>query len=165
MPYTLTRPHVPAFGGPPPEGHPDDGWGGGSGWVELVTAANDIEAHLVAGRVTAAGVEARVVKDRSAPGAWLYGGANPWAPATILVRKMQLTDARIALAEASFEAPAATLAARHGEHQSGWKTPVLWWSLALGLGILMTGVALSRTPVVMDRCELPLVCGDHIMHR
>lgn len=128
-------------------------------------APNDIEAHLVAGRVTAAGVEARVVKDRSAPGAWLYGGANPWAPATILVRKMQLTDARIALAEASFEAPAATSDSRRHPSEPDWKTPVLWWSLALGLGILMTGVALSRTPAVMDRCELPLVCGNHVIQR
>ena len=165
MPPTLARPPASAFGGRPPEGDSDDGRGGGSGWVELVKAANDIEAHLVAGRVTAAGVEARVVKDRSAPGAWLYGGANPWAPAAILVRKIQLLDARIALAEASFEAPAAMEGAIDDVAPRGWKTPLLWWSLALGLGALMTGAALARTPAVLDRCDLPLVCGDHVIQR
>ncbi len=163
MSATLTQQPIAGRGGPPPEPRSGDA-GGGSGWVELVTAPNDIEAHLVAGRVAAAGVEVRVVKDRSAPGAWLYGGANPWAPATILVRKIQLTDARIALAEASFEAPAVqprvpAMAARD------WKTPVVWWSLALGLGVLMTGVALSRTAVALDRCDLPLVCTDYVTGR
>lgn len=161
MSATLTKPRIAGSGGHPPEAGCEEGGGGGSGWVELIRAGNDIEAHLVAGRVTAAGVEVRVVKDRSAPGAWLYGGANPWAPATILVRRSQLTDARIALAEASFEAPAAEAAVRTTGARD-WKTPVVWWSLALGLGALMTGVALARTAVALDRCDLPLVCSDYV---
>lgn len=159
MSLTVARPPLSDFGGTPPEAGFGESGGGGSAWVELVTASNDIEGHLVAGRVTAAGVEVRVVKDRSAPGAWLYGGANPWAPVTILVRKMELMEARIALAEASFEAPAAEEATRVAP-QRDWKTPLVWWSLALGLGILMTGVALSRTAVVLGRCDVPLVCAE-----
>lgn len=164
MSATLTQPRITSSGGSPPEaGYAGDG-GGGSRWVELVTAGNDIEAHLVAGRVAAAGVEVRVVKDRSAPGAWLYGGANPWAPVTILVRKIHLTDARIALAEAAFEAPAAH-AGRPAATGRDWRTPLVWWSLALGLGTLLTGVALSRTAVALDRCDLPLVCTDYVSGR
>lgn len=162
MSLTVARPPLSGFGGGPPEARSGEDGGGGSGWVELVRAGNDIEGHLVAGRVAAAGVEARVVKDRSAPGAWLYGGANPWAPVMILVRKVQLMDARMALAEASFEAPAAEAPGRIAPARD-WKTPLVWWSLALGLGILLTGVALSRTAVALGRCDLPLVCGDRVI--
>ena len=135
--------------------------GGDSGWVQLVTAANDIEAHLLAGRLDEAGVTTQVLKDRSAPGAWLYGGSNPWAPVAVLVRRLQLDDARLVLAEISFEAPAAS---RHTVllTRGGWRTPLLWWSLALGLGVLLTGAALARTAEALQRCDLPLICGDAV---
>ena len=145
---------------PPPSDRGGTGGGGGSGWVRLLTAANDIEAHLVSGRLSEAGVEARVVKDRSAPGAWLYGGANPWAPATIMVRQLQLTDARLVMAEVSFEGPAATRGADPAP--AGWRRPLVFWSLALGLGLLLTSVALARTADAIDRCDLPLLCGDYV---
>lgn len=161
---TIARPPLSGFGGRPPEAGVEGG-GGESGWVELVRAENDIEAHLVAGRVTSAGIEVRVVKDRSAPGAWLYGGANPWAPATLLVRKMQLIDARIALAEASFEAPPVEGRSTGSSSQDDWRLPVVWWALALGLGVLLTGAALARTAAVLDRCDLPLLCGDRATGR
>jgi len=145
--------------GPPAPADDDSGGGGGSPWVTLVTAANDIEAHLLAGRLGEAGVEVGVVKDRSAPGAWLYGGSNPWAPVLILVRRLQLDDARLVLAEISFAAPDAT-GPHELMHRRDWRTPVMWWSLALGLGLLMTGVALGRTEAALHRCDLPLVCSD-----
>lgn len=149
--------------GPPPVEHGDGRGGGGSGWVTLATAANDIEAHLLAGRLGEAGVEAQVMKDRSAPGAWLYGGSNPWAPAVVLVRQLQLDDARFVLAEISFEAPAATRTM--GVLRRDWRTPVLWWSLALGLGVLMTGIGLSRTEAALRHCDLPLLCTDAVTDR
>lgn len=158
MATTLARPPLQGIGLPPPvRDAGDESGGGGSGWVRLLTAPNDIEAHLLAGRLVEAAVEVQVVKDRSAPGAWLFGGSNPWAPVTILVRRLQLTDARMVLAEISFEAPSA-----HVAHAGigRWRTPVVWWALALGLGTLMTGVALARTAVSPERCDLPLLCGD-----
>lgn len=160
MATTLVRPPVGGIGSLPPaeaSGNP----GGGSGWVRLLTAANDIEAHLVGGRLSEAGVEVRTEKDRSAPGAWLYGGSNPWAPVTVMVRRLQLTEARIVMAEISFDGPSA----EHGSIQAGmrgWRRPVVWWSVALGLGLLLTGVALGRTATAIDRCELPLLCGDYV---
>ncbi|HJR46469.1 MAG TPA: DUF2007 domain-containing protein [Actinomycetota bacterium] len=159
MSIALSNPPKIGSGSPPPVLEDHEGGGGGSGWVRLVVAPNDIEAHLLAGRLDEAGITVHLLKDRSGPGAWLYGGANPWAPAAILVRRLQLDDARLVLAEISFEAPDARpgpglLTARD------WRTPVLWWSLALGLGLLLTGVALARTVDVVQRCDLPIVCGD-----
>lgn len=155
----LRRPSGNVGSFPPPTDRDDSG-GGGSNWVRLLTAANDIEAHLVSGRLSEAGVEARVVKDRSAPGAWLYGGSNPWAPVTIMVRQLQLTDARLVMAEVSFAGPSAARTARPGT--DGWRRPLVFWSFALGLGLLLTSVALARTGGAIDRCELPLLCADHV---
>ncbi|MDP9068717.1 MAG: DUF2007 domain-containing protein [Actinomycetota bacterium] len=146
---------------PPARDAGDEGGGGGSGWVRLLTAANDIEAHLVAGRLSEAGVEVRVVKDRSAPGAWLYGGSNPWAPATVMVRQRQLVDARMVMAEVSFEGPAAESKGIE-PNVTGFRRPVVVWSLALGLGVLLTSLALARTADAVDRCDLPLLCGDYV---
>ena len=162
MPTSLLEPPVGGIGSlPPARDTGDEGGGGGSGWVRLLTAANDIEAHLVAGRLLEAGVEVRVVKDRSAPGAWLYGGSNPWAPASIMVRQLELTDARVVLAEVAFAGPAAEL--RPGApSMEGWRRPLVFWSFALGLGVLLTGSALARTATALDRCDLPLLCGDYV---
>ena len=156
----LKRPSGDIGSFPPPRDRGDSGGGGGSGWVRLLTAANDIEAHLVSGRLSEAGVEVRVLKDRSAPGAWLYGGSNPWAPATIMVRELQLTDARLVMAEVSFEGPAHAAGAEAPAH--GLRRPLVIWSFALGLGILLTGVALARTADAIDRCDLPLLCTDYV---
>lgn len=157
MSIALGHPSDVGSGSLPPM--PPDERGGGSGWVQLVTAANDIEAHLLAGRLDEAGVATHVLKDRSAPGAWLYGGSNPWAPVAVLVQRLQLDDARLVLAEISFEAPPAAPRGLLG-HRS-WRTPVLWWSLALSLGALFTGAALARTADVLQRCDLPLLCGEN----
>ncbi len=126
MSIAPTRP--PRSSDPPPP--PAERWpgGGGSGWVTLATAANDIEAHLLVGRLGEAGVDVHVLKDRSAPGAWLYGGANPWAPVHVLVRKLQLDEARLVLAEISFEAPPADRSIGMVARRD-WKIPVMWWSL------------------------------------
>jgi hypothetical protein len=91
----------------PPRRLDDLNGGGGSGWVPLYKAANDIDAHLLIGRLHGMGIETRTLVDRGAPGAWLYGGLNPWAPVTVYVRGFQLEDARLVLAEVAWAAPAA----------------------------------------------------------
>ncbi|MDQ3940391.1 MAG: DUF2007 domain-containing protein [Actinomycetota bacterium] len=142
---------------PPPviDGLTDDG--GGSEWVHLIKARHDIDAHLLEGRLRAAGVEARKIKDRGDPGAWLYGGSNPWAPVNILVRKMQLEDARIVLAEISIAGPSVDELRR----AAPYKPPTIaWWAIAIALGLGLTGVALARTSEATGRCELPLLCGE-----
>jgi hypothetical protein len=126
--------------------------GGGSGWVELIRARGDIDAHLLVGRLTEAGVETRTVTDRSAPWTWMHAGSNPWAPVSILVRRVQLEDARLVLAEISYELPAARPVPAPS---SRWKGPLLWWSVALALGAIFTAIGLLQTASSMGQCARP----------
>ena len=86
----------------PPGGREDDD-GGDSSWIRLTSAANDIDAHLVGGRLEAAGVQCRFVKETRDLAAWLYGGSNPWAPVNVMVRRFDLEPARRVLAEIALE--------------------------------------------------------------
>ncbi len=149
-------PRRPSSGDDPPASSiGDGGGGGGSRWVALVKASNDIEAHLLMGRLGEAGVESRTLKDKGAPGAWLYGGSNPWAPVTVMVRSRQLEDARLVLAEVSFEAPDEAPPA-----EREWRVPVLWWATALVLGVLFTGMALAQAATSYGACQIPIFCNE-----
>ena len=138
---------------PPVDPFPDGG--GGSGWTKLLQAPNDIEAHLVIGRLAEAGIETQSMKDRSGP-SWLFNGSNPWAPVTVLVRKLQLEDAQLVLAEVAFAAPPA-VEPEPQRHKSWW-APVLWWSAAIGLGILFTALGWVQTNDAMESCRQPSGC-------
>jgi hypothetical protein len=140
---------------PPPPTTAGRGGGGGSGWVQLVKARDDIDAHLLRGRLGEAGVECRLVKDRFAPGAWLYGGSNPWAPVTGMVRRHQLEDARLVLAEISFEAPSAGTGP-----PSRWRIAPVWWVTALGLGALLSAVVLLQTAQSIAICKALPFCSE-----
>lgn len=139
--------------GSPPTTVLDEDWGGGSGWVTLIRASNDIDAHLLGGRLTEEGIEYQLVKDRSGPGAWLYGGSNPWAPVNVMVRKIQFEDARIVLAEASMQAPAADRPRTVSRRRSPLSYRLVWWALALALGALFTGISLTQTARYMQTCH------------
>ena len=156
----LQRPRTKVSGGgnPPPAGLEDGGGGGGSGWVTLLRAPNDIEAHLLIGRLGDAGVEGRIVRDKGAPSAWLYGASKPWAPVTVMVRLLQLDDARLVLAEVAYAAPDHEPAA--AESRGDWRVPVVWWVSALALGALFTGAALASTATSMRTCAVPILCND-----
>jgi hypothetical protein len=127
------------------------GGGGGSGWVNLLKARNDIDAHLLAGRLAEAGVETRTVKDNGAPGAWLFGGWDPWAPVLVMVRRMQLSDAQVVLAEISWEGPAVAPEKSAASSRS-WRGPALWWAAALALGIFFTALGLTQADRYLDTC-------------
>ncbi|HEV2754709.1 MAG TPA: DUF2007 domain-containing protein [Actinomycetota bacterium] len=153
---TPTR--VTGGGNPPPPAREDGGGGGGgSGWVTLVRASNDIEAHLLVGLLGEAGVEGRIVRDKGAPSAWLYGASKPWAPVTVMVRGRQLEDARLVLAEVAMAAPPHVPPV---PQERDWRIPVVWWAAALTLGTLFTGVALARTATSMRSCAVPILCND-----
>lgn len=133
----------------------DEATGGGSEWVELIKAPNDIDAHLLAGRLEVAGIETRAIKDHKGP-AWLYGGSDPWAPVAIWVRRFQLEDSRIVLAELSFAAPAATRA----PEVARWKGAVVWWAAAIALGILFTGIGLMHSAESLRTCSPAESCVE-----
>jgi hypothetical protein len=144
---------------PPPPVVLDRG-GGGSGWVKLAKATDDIDAHLLIGRLNEAGIETMAVKDRSEPGTWLFlGGSNPWAPVVIMVRPLQLEDARLVLAEISYDAPAAEPPAA-GPKKNGWSLPVVWWVTALILGILLSFLALFQVAQSFPACKALPFCSE-----
>jgi hypothetical protein len=133
--------------------------GGGGDWIELVRVQDDIEAHLLTGRLEESGVETRLVKDRSAPGAWIYGGSNPWAPVAILVHRLQFEDARLVLAEVSLEGPDAVPADPPSPPEVR-RRALAWWITAIVLGIIFTSLALMRTDAALDSCEARQTCGE-----
>ena len=133
--------------------------GGGSEWVHLIKARHDIDAHLLEGRLQEVGIESRKVKDRGAPGAWIYAGSNPWAPVSILVRRLQLEDARLVLAEISFDGPPA-VEGTPAPAPRGVPFPVLWWVTALVLGVVFVVLTLGQIARANMICQLPSLCEE-----
>lgn len=142
---------------PPPIDSVRDPHGGGGGdWVTLFRARNDIDAALLVGRLEEAGVESRSIKDRDAPGAWLFGGSNPWAPVLVYVRRFQLTDARFVLAQVSFYSGEV----RQPEHRppDRDRVPLIWWATAVSLGVLLSALAVHQVADHKAFCQIPTLC-------
>ena len=137
----------------------DDRKGGGARWIELTKAHDDIDAHLLVGRLMEASIETRTVKDRSAPGAWLLGGSNPWAPVTILVRNFDLESARVVLAEVAFEAPDVE-PERPPPPAARRKNAWLWWTTALLLGLTFSALIVAQAARATAGCQLPILCQE-----
>ena len=137
---------------PPPPLSVDDGPGGDSGWTPLVDAPNDIEAHLLIGRLAEEGIETRAIKDRKGP-AWMHGGSNPWAPVAIWVRTFQLHDSQVVLAELAFNGPDATR-----PEPTSRRSLIVWWTAAIALGLLLTGIGLARSADYLERCGMTADC-------
>jgi hypothetical protein len=138
-----SRLDLPPLDQPPP---PVEGRGGDSGWTELTQARNDIDAHLLIGRLQEADIETRTVKDRHAPGAWIYAGSNPWAPVMVFVRRFQLDEARLILMDISLEETdrQRAVTAHKSSETLATRSPVLWWAAALALGAIFTALAIAQ---------------------
>lgn len=146
-----------AIDAPPPQ-LPARSGGGDSGWVELLVAAHDIDAHLLLGRLGEAGIETTAVKERSAPGAWLLCGSDPWAPVRIFVRRLQLDDARLVLAELAWAGPPAPpVEPRAAELR---RRSFVWWAAALLLGLFFTGLALDSAARAVEDCARRPRCSE-----
>ena len=130
--------------------------GGGRDWVELFRAANDIEAALLLGKLADAAIETHSIKDFNAPGTWVYGGSNPWAAVMIYVRRFQLIDARIVLAEVSLEAPDEPSVPDERRR----RIPRMWWATALALGVALSAIAVQQAADQGRFCQLPILCAD-----
>ncbi len=111
----------------------------------------------MAGRLAEAGVEVRTLPDRAAPGAWLYGGSNPWAPVTVLVRRRQLEEARLVLVEISWSSPTAE---RRQPAPPRRPVRLLWWATAIALGTLFIAAALLQATRATTVCVVPVFCDD-----
>lgn len=66
-------------------------------WDQLTTANDDIDGQLLVGVLEDAGIDTKVVKNRSGYGDYLYGGSNPWAPVAVHVPAERLQEARAVL--------------------------------------------------------------------
>ncbi len=141
----------------PPTVDDESNGGGGRDWVELFRAANDIEAALLIGKLADRAIESRTVKDRSQPNSWLYGGSNPWAPVLVYVRRLQLVDARILLAEISL---AIDDVSPRTDERTRRRVPRVWWATALALGLSLSALALLQITEQERFCQLPVLCGD-----
>jgi hypothetical protein len=134
--------------------------------TQIYEGTNQIQRVVIARSIFGkdleeAGVETHTVKDRSAPGAWLYGGSNPWAPVVVLVRRLQLEEARLVLAEISFSGPAAERAPEDDASKGRWATRALvWWVAAIILGLIFTTIALVRTAELIRSCDVRLLCSE-----
>jgi Putative prokaryotic signal transducing protein len=146
---------------PPPAATDSEGGGGdgGSEWIELVRARDNIDAHLLQGRLTEAGIESMRVVDRFAPGAWLYGGSNPWAPVVILVRRRQLEEGRLILAEIAFAGPPAARSVSSGPSP---RLRAAWWVAAVGLGAVLTlaGLVQIAQSLPQSTCARLPLCSE-----
>ena len=72
-----------------------------SEWTVLLVAADDIDAQLVAGRLSEEDIPTFLEKDRSGYGDYLLGGSNPHAPVSVLVPQERLAEARSLMAAES----------------------------------------------------------------
>ena len=123
----------------------------------MFRATNDIEAALLLGKLADAAIETHSIKDFSAPGSWVYGGSNPWAAVMIYVRRFQLIDARIVLAEVSLEAQDEP--SIPDEHRRR-RIPRMWWATALALGVALSTIAVQQAADQGRFCQLPILCAD-----
>jgi len=132
--------------------------GGGSGWVELVTAKDDIDAHLVSGLLTNAGIESIHLHDVRAQ-TWLYGGADPNSPVRVMVRRLQLEDARLVLAEQAFEAPDYRAPEGEGRPRAASRHGPLWIGTAVAVGAILGALIMLQLVRPVIPCQLPVLCG------
>lgn len=157
---SVDRPRSPRRSLEPPSSPPRSDGGpndGGRDWVELFKAANDIEAALLLGKLTDASIETHSIKDFNAPGTWVYGGSNPWAAVMIYVRRFQLVDAKIVLAEVSLESidePSVL------DEATRRRIPRMWWATALALGVALSAIAVQQAADQARFCQLPILCED-----
>lgn len=156
----LAPPRLPTIGfgrgDRPPQVGREEG-GGGAGWVTLARVYGDIEASLLMGRLTEAGLESSSLKERVSVPGWMWG-ASPPVPVTVLVRRFQLDEARLVLAEVAFAGPAA-VAPPPVDPWNRRKGTVLWWLMAVLLGVLFTALAYVSATASAERCRADPDCA------
>lgn len=126
-----------------------------------MTARDDIDAHLVSGLLTNAGIESMHVHDARAS-VWLYGGADPHSPVRVMVQRLYVDDARLVLAEQALDAapydPTAATTREDGRDARP-KRSVLWLTTAIALGAILVALIFVQLVRPIIPCQLPVLCG------
>jgi hypothetical protein len=76
-----------------------------------------------------------------------------------MVRPLQLEDARLVLAEISYDAPAVEPSVARTP-KKGWRLPVVWWVTALILGVLLSFLALLQVAQSFPACKALPFCSE-----
>ncbi len=71
----------------------------------LTTAGNQVEAHLIVGRLAEEGIESVLDASNPAPGAWLHPFGDPLSPVRVYVRRRDLGRASLLLHEVDHRPP------------------------------------------------------------
>ncbi|HEU4480882.1 MAG TPA: DUF2007 domain-containing protein [Actinomycetota bacterium] len=143
---------------------PQEGSRGDADWQPLTVAADDIDSHLLAGRLEEEGVPVLFARDVSGYGDYLFGGANPHAPVHIMVPKDRLEQARrvverVGHPAADDEGGRRDLSSSLGDGfdvptlAAGKRYPWRWVIAVLLLGLLLLGLFL-QSPVIRELTEL-----------
>ena len=133
-------------------------------WLPLTVAADDIDSHLLAGRLEEEGVPVLFARDVSGYGDYLFGGANPHAPVHIMVPKDRLEEARRVVESVGHPAvdeeggwgnlsPSADDGLDVPTLAAGKRFPWRWVIAVILLGLLLLGLFL-QSPVVRELTEL-----------
>ena len=111
------------------------------GWVLVFSARDDVEAHLVAGRLRDAGIEPLLRRSTSGIADYLLAGANPRAPVDILVADEDEARARGELAglDIHYDVPD-----QEGEPAlSLLRLPAMRWAMAAVAAVIIWSVLWS----------------------
>jgi hypothetical protein len=110
-------------------------------WALVFSARDDVEAHLVAGRLRDAGIEPLLRRSTSGIGDYLLAGANPRAPVDILVSEDDVVRARRELAglDIHYDVPDP-----EGEPALSWfRLPTVRWAMAAVAAVIIWSILWS----------------------
>jgi hypothetical protein len=119
------------------------------GWVDLIVARNEPEAHLIAGILQDSGISARLDTGRYTMGAGMYGAHNPMEPVAIMVEVERVEEARAVLAETELAATESSPLPEEEEQDvamldaprlDSWRRIVKWVAAAIAIFFLLSYV-------------------------
>ncbi|MGI8426556.1 MAG: hypothetical protein ACR2FO_05225 [Actinomycetota bacterium] len=131
-----------------PSGPPqpnDTGEGGGSDWVLLTTAANQVIALLIEGRLGEDGISCLLDGFNPSPGAWLKPFGDPLAPVKVYVHRHDLGSASLLLHEVGHAAPDSSDSGPRSVKTLWWATIVVVAALTMLLVADMMGAFQGAT--------------------
>jgi hypothetical protein len=121
------------------------------GWVKVAVATDDIEAHLIAGRLEGAGIDVLMEPDRTGLGDYLMGGHNPRAPVWIFVPEIAAEEAALTLeGDANLQDDGPVTVAERSDPPLAAPSgrPVTWWIAVAIIAVILLGFFLGDSALV-----------------